>query len=258
MKVELLPSSYSSSGRPSQRQHLSCIILDDLIAFDAGSLAFSCSDAQREAIRDIVISHSHLDHIAGLPLYLDDLFSTLTEPVRVHATAEVIEVLERDLFNWAIYPKFSELKNANGPVLAYHPFVVHRPFKVRHLTFTAFDVNHMDSSIGVTISDGKVTIGITSDTASTNEIWAEFDKCAGLAAVLVECAFPDELSGLAGASRHLTPSSLGLELKKFGRKDVPVFAINLKPMFRDTIAQQIEALSISNLKVLEIGRTYDF
>lgn len=258
MRLELLTSSFVAGGVPSQRQHLSCIVIDDVVAFDAGSLAFSCSDRQRDQIRDIIISHSHLDHIAGLPLYLDDLFSTLTEPVRVHAKAEVIEVLERDVFNWSIYPKFSELKNSNGPVLEYHPFVSGKQFSIKHLTFMPIDVNHMVSSVGAIISDGKVSVGITGDTAHTEAIWKQFNECEDLAAVLVECAFPDDLIDLAAVSHHLTPSGLASELAEFARPGVPVYAINLKPMYRDQIVDQIERLAIDGLHVLEVGRAYGF
>lgn len=257
MRLELLTSSFGSEGAPSQLQHLSCIVIDDVVAFDAGSLAFSCSDRQRDQIRDVIISHSHLDHIAGLPLFLDDLFSTLTEPVRVHAKAEVIEVLERDVFNWSIYPKFSELSNANGPVLEYRPFLAGNPFNIKHLRFTPIDVNHMVSSVGAIISDGRVSVGITGDTAHTEAIWKEFNNCEDLAAVLVECAFPDDLTDLAAVSHHLTPTGLASELAEFTRPGVPVYAINLKPMYRDQIVEQIEKLAIDRLHVLEIGRPYD-
>src|SRR6478672_5501039 len=116
MKVQLLPSTIDENGKASARQHLMSIIIDDCVAIDAGSLAFSCSEQQRRDVRDIVLTHTHLDHIAGLPLYIDDLFASLTEPIRVHATAEMIEILERDIFNWQVYPRFSELSNDHGPV----------------------------------------------------------------------------------------------------------------------------------------------
>src|SRR3954447_11650567 len=117
MKVQLLPTSIDENGRASARQHLLTIIVDDCVAIDAGCLAFSCSDIQREQVRDIILTHTHLDHIAGLPLFIDDLFATLTAPITVHATAEMIDTLERDIFNWRIYPRFSELRNSHGAVV---------------------------------------------------------------------------------------------------------------------------------------------
>src|SRR5437868_1212719 len=100
MKVQLLPSTIDENGRASARQHMLTMVIDDRVAIDAGCLAFSCSDVQRAQIRDIILTHTHLDHIAGLPLFIDDLFATLTEPVTVHATRQMIDILERDIFNW--------------------------------------------------------------------------------------------------------------------------------------------------------------
>src|SRR4051794_24395347 len=122
MKIQMLPSTIDEDGRASARQHLMSIIIDDRVAIDAGSLAFSCSNLQRSQVRDVVLTHPHLDHIAGLPLFIDDLFASLTEPVRVHATDEIVEIMERDVFNWSVYPRFSELSNDNGPVMEYQEF----------------------------------------------------------------------------------------------------------------------------------------
>ena len=100
MKIQLLPSTFDENGCASARQHLACFVVDDCVAIDAGSLAMAASSAQKKQIRDVILTHAHLDHIAGLPLFIDDLFASLIEPVRVFATAEVIEVIERDIFNW--------------------------------------------------------------------------------------------------------------------------------------------------------------
>ena len=122
MQIQMLPSSIDGDGRASDRQHLLCIVIDDQVAIDAGSLAFSCTELQRRQVRDIVLTHTHLDHIAGLPMFVDDLFSSLERPICVHATREMIDILEKHVFNWAVYPRFSELTNAKGKVLEYHEF----------------------------------------------------------------------------------------------------------------------------------------
>lgn len=258
MKIQLLPSTIDSDGRASARQHLLTMVVDDLVAIDAGCLALSCSDAQRQQIRDIILTHTHLDHIAGLPLFIDDLFSTLEEPVTVHATQEMIETLERDIFNWTIYPRFSELKNDHGPVIAYNPFVRGSRFQVRHLAVQSIAVNHKVSATGFVISDGTSSIAITGDTAETDDIWRACNAAPNLKAVLVECAFPDELTGLAAASFHLTPATLANELAKLHGRDFPVYIINLKPMFRDKIVDEISALGIDGVELLELQKVYEF
>lgn len=258
MKIQMLPSTIDENGMASARQHLLTIIVDDCVAIDAGCLAFSCSDLQRRQVRDVVLTHTHLDHIAGLPLFIDDLFATLTEPICVHATREMIDILERDLFNWEIYPRFSELTNSNGPVVVYNEFLQGDVFNVKHLTIQSVAVNHKVSANGYIVSDCDGSIVITGDTAETDEIWEACNRTPGIKAALVECAFPDELSELAHVSDHLTPSSLKTELEKLDNRTFPVYVVNMKPMYREKVIEQLEAANISQLEILTIGKVYEF
>lgn len=257
MRLQLLPSTFDENGHASARQHLACFIVDDLIAFDAGSLAMGTTAAQKKQIRDVVISHAHLDHIAGLPLYIDDLFATIKRPIQIHATAEVIEILERDLFNWSIYPRFSELRNEHGVVLEYRPFEVEKSFAVKHLNVKAVNVNHKVPSVGFVVSDGKTTFALTNDTAEINRFWEIVNAEPNLSAVLVECAFPNELSEIAANSHHLTPSVLQAQLTKL-KQNCPIYVVNIKPMYREQVSAQLKELKIENLRILEVGKIYEF
>ncbi len=254
----MLPSSIDENGMASERQHLLSIVIDDKVAIDAGCLAMSCTDIQRDQIRDVVLTHTHLDHIAGLPIFIDDLFATLTEPIKIYATAEMIEVLERDIFNWSIYPRFSELKNDNGPVIEYREFVRGGNFDVRDFSVQCVGVNHNASSNGFVVTDRDVSVAITGDTAETDEIWQICNNTPGLKAVFVECAFPDELAELAYISDHLTPLRLKNELEKLDNKNISVLVINIKPMYRTRVIEQIARAGLTQVEILEVGRIYEF
>ncbi len=258
MRIQLLPSTIDENGRASVRQHLLSIIVDDTVAIDAGSLAFSCSDKQRSQIRDVILTHTHLDHIAGLPLFIDDLFATLDGPIRIHATREMIDILERDIFNWSIYPRFSELSNDNGPVVEYHEFAKGAAFDVAHLSIRSVAVNHQVAANGYIVSDGKGSVAISGDTAETDEFWEKCNETDDLKAILVECAFPDELSELASVSHHLTPRGLASELKKFKHGDCPVYVINMKPMYRETVVSQLNEANIPRVEILDVGKVYEW
>lgn len=259
MKFQLLPSTFDENGAVSQRQHLTCFVVDDRVAIDAGSLATAAANAQKNQIRNIVLTHAHLDHIAGLPLFIDDLFAALDAPLRVHAAAEIVEILERDIFNWEIYPRFSELRNERGAaVLSYEPFEAGKEFSVEHLRIKPLAVNHKVPSVGFIISDDRTALALTGDTAETDDFWRAANAEANLSTVLIECAFPNELEELSAASHHLTPRRLQKELMKLERKNCPVRVVNIKPMYRETVVRQIEELRIENLEILEIGRVYEW
>lgn len=254
----MLPSTIDENGKASARQHLLSLVIDDCVAIDAGCLAFSCSDVQRNRVRDIILTHTHLDHIAGLPMFIDDLFSSLSGPIRIHATREMIDILERDIFNWSIYPRFSELTNGHGKVAEYREFERGASFDVAHLKIQSVGVHHDPSANGYIASDGRVSIAVTGDTAETSEIWNLCNETQDLRAMLVECAFPDELSDLASVSCHLTPSRLKAELQKFTNPECPVYVINIKPMYREDVIRQLKAANIPRVQILEVGKIYEW
>ena len=258
MKVQLLPSTFDGQGRATLEQRLTCYLIDDRVAVDAGSIAIALTAEQRGTVRDIIVTHPHMDHIASLPIFIDDLYPTLEAPVRVHATAEVIALLERDVFNWNVYPRFSELKNDFGPVMEYVPIPEGKEFKLAHLTVIALPVNHIVPTVGLIVSDGKSTVAFSSDTAETQEFWNAVNRVPHVDALLVEASFPNSMAQLAEVSRHFTPASLGQELKKLDHNGLDILAVHLKPAYRDLIIKQLGDLNLPNLNVMEPGRTYNW
>ena len=257
MKFQLLPSSFEENGQASPRQHLACFVIDDVVSIDAGSLAMSTTSVQKKQIRDVILTHAHLDHIAGLPLFIDDLFATIRRPIQVFATQEIIDILERDIFNWSIYPRFSELENTNGKVMQYRAYNPGEEFTVQHLHIKALEVNHKVPCFGMVISDEKTKIAFTGDTAVMDDFWRNLNTEKNLSAVLVECAFPNELEELAQISYHLTPKILKNELEKFDG-NCPIYVVNIKPMYYEQIIKEIDELQIENLQILEVGRVYEW
>lgn len=255
MKIRLLPSTFDSDGCAAPGQRLSCYIVDERVAIDAGSIALS-DDAQRAGIRDIIVTHPHMDHIATLPVFIDDLFSSLTEPVRVYATEEVIRLLERDVFNWTVYPRFSELSNDRTRVMEYRAIRPHETFSVAHLRVTPIPVTHVVPTVGLIVTDGAATVAFSSDTSATEEFWEAVNAEPRLDALLVEASFPDAMRELAEVSGHLTPSKLRRELDKLTHTDLDILAVHLKPSFRAQVVEELRALAVKNLRVMEQGRDY--
>jgi ribonuclease BN (tRNA processing enzyme) len=237
---------------------LTSFLIDDCVAIDAGSIAIALTSDQRDKVRDIIVTHPHMDHIASLPIFIDDLYATLKEPMRVHATSEVIELLERDVFNWNVYPRFSGLKNDYGPVLEYIPIPTGAEFKVAHLTVIAIPVNHIVPTVGLIVSDQKSTVAFSSDTAETQEFWDFVNRTKGLKALLIEASFPNDMARLAEVSRHFTPATLGNELKKLAHNGLDILAVHIKPAYREKIIAELKALKISKLRVMEPGKTYSW
>jgi cAMP phosphodiesterase len=256
VRIQLLPSTFDAQGVATLEQRLTCFLIDDCVAVDAGSIAIALTNEQRPKVKDIIVTHPHLDHIASLPIFIDDLYPTLKEPIRVHATPEVIGLLERDVFNWNVYPRFSDLKNDYGPVMQYVPIPIGTPFTVAHLNVIAVPVNHIVPTVGLIVSDGQTSVAFSSDTAETEDFWQIVNDMKGLDALLIETSFPDRMAKLAEVSRHFTPASLVQELKKLSHNGMDIMAVHLKPTYREEIIEQLKALNIPKLSVMEPGKVY--
>ena len=258
MNIQLLPSTFDAQGHATPEQRLTCFLIDESVAVDAGSIALALSTEQREKVRDIIVTHPHMDHIASLPIFIDDLYPTLKRPIRVYATQVVIDLLERDIFNWNVYPRFSELKNDFGAVMEYVPVPEGQEFQVAHLKVTVVPVNHIVPTVGLLVSDGRSTVAFSSDTAETDEFWNLVNGAPHVDALLIETSFPNSMAQLAEVSRHFTPASLGRELGKLNHNGLDILAVHIKPAYRETIIAELKALNISGLDVMLPGKTYSW
>jgi hypothetical protein len=55
----------------------------------------------------------------------------------------------------------------------------------------------------------------------------------------------------------MTPKILRSELEKFKHRDAKILVVNLKPVFRRQIIEEILAMNIPNVEILEVGRLYE-
>ena len=258
MKIKLLPSTIDAEGRASPEQRLSCFVVDGRVAIDAGSIAIGLGAGERERVRDVIVTHPHMDHVATLPIFIDDLFGFLEEPVRVHATAEVCGLLVRDVFNGTVYPPFQHFDNGRTRVMEFIPFRTGEEFRVAHLRLTAVPVHHIVPTVGMVLTDGETTIAFSSDTSATEDFWTLVNATERVDSLLIEASFPNSLAKLAEVSGHLTPAALGAELHKLKHEGLEILVVHLKPSFREQLVEELAALGVPRLSAMEPGREYSW
>ncbi len=256
MKVRLLPSSIAADA---QRQFLTTLLVDDAVAIDAGSLGFALTSEEMRRIGHILITHAHADHTASLPIFVSEVFPTLTAPVIVHATPPVVDALRRFVFNGEIWPDFAQipLLNGRGPALEFCPMEPGKTFGIGNFQVTPISVNHLVPTVGVVVEDQQTGFVFTSDTYVTDEIWAAANRSERIKTVFVDVSYPNEMENLAVASKHFTPCSLAGDLKKLTR-DVPVRVVHIKPSHRDAVLAQLSELRDPRISAVEIGHTYEW
>ncbi len=253
MKITLLPSAAGAQSG----QYLTSFLVNDHVAIDAGSLGLYQEAVQQAAVRHIFLSHSHLDHLASLPIFLDNVIGINQAPVIVHATESVQQCLRLDVFNDRLWPNFLDLTVNGQPIVKLATIQSGRSEEVEGLRITPMAVDHVAPTLGFIIEDEAAAIVVSTDTGPTEEIWTVARKTPNLKAVFLDASFPDAMAELAKVSSHLTPAGFIREMEKVP-PPVRFFAVHLKARFRDQVAQELLTHNVSRLAIAKIGVTYEF
>jgi 3',5'-cyclic-nucleotide phosphodiesterase len=236
---------------------MTSLLVNDTLAVDAGWVSGALSLKEQVKVKDVLISHSHLDHTCSLPFLIDNNFSSPGFALRIHAIPEVIASMKNHLFNNLTWPDFTCLPNDLTPVLKLVEIHPEHAFDIHGLRIRAVRVSHIVPTTGFIIEDSRGAIAFSSDTGPTERFWEVVNSVKRLRAVITETSFPNELLDLATVSGHLTPALLARELEKL-EKDVPVYLYGGKPKHLALIRREVRALKRKRLDLLVQGRTYRF
>jgi len=237
MKVRVL----GCSGGINQNAATTSFLVDDDILIDAGTGVCGLSLEQMRRIKHIFITHSHLDHIASIPLLADTLFDDLIgHPLIVHALPETIKALRAHIFNWIIWPDFTALPHRDDAVLKFEAMKAGSSIKLSGRQVEMIRVNHAVPGVGYCIkSDGKI-FAFSGDTTSNENFWDTLNKLDSLDLLFVESAFADKDFELAKLAFHYCPKLLAKDLQKLKHK-TKVCVSHLKPGCEQEIIEQCKA-----------------
>jgi ribonuclease BN (tRNA processing enzyme) len=259
VKILLVPSSVLESDEDAHQYLTSCLI-NDTIAIDAGSLGFFKSPDDQARIKHILISHTHIDHIASLPIFVENAYEAKRDCVTIHGSETVLDCLQRDLFNDRVWPDFIRMslnESREAPFLKLETLEAGKPIDLDGVRITPVPVDHLVPTMGFIIEEGDVSVVVSSDTGPTEELWQRANRVPNLKAVFLEVCFPNNMEWLAKSSKHLTPLSFAGEVGKLHRP-AKVIAVHIKARFHDQVVKELEALCLSNLEIGHFGVPYHF
>jgi ribonuclease BN (tRNA processing enzyme) len=207
MKIKILGAHNSESRNTRQI----CLLVDDVLALDAGGLTSVLSFRNQTRIKAVLLTHTHYDHIRDIPalamnLYLRDM------SVQIYTHQAVYDNLTRHLLNGTIYPAFHNRPTAN-PTLQFHILDPYREVKVEGYTILPVPVIHSVPAMGYQItSEDRQTIFYTGDTgANLSDLWSHISPQV----LFIELTAPNYWEESMKRSGHLTPTLLKQELLRF-------------------------------------------
>ncbi len=192
-------------------------LLDETLLVDAGTGVGDLTLDELARIDDILISHSHLDHVLSIGLLADSVLRARAaggrKPITVHALPETLAALRTHIFNGVIWPDFTRLPSADAPVLDLKPFAIGQVLQFAGCRVEVLEAVHTVPAVGFAV-EADPAAGwwvFTGDTGPNPALW---ERLAGrkVAHLVIETAFSDDERQLARISRHLCPAALRHEL----------------------------------------------
>jgi ribonuclease Z len=178
---------------PNEHRHTACSMIPDWgVVLDAGSGAFRVRSQLRTQSLDVLLSHTHLDHVVGLS-FLFDLFGDQTaERLTVHVSKSKHTVLTESLYHRELFPLAPTFRLSALTA----EFTLSCGVKVN-----TFPLDHPGGSVGFRLErDGKSLAYVTDTTAA-----AEYTEAIrGVDLLLHEAYFSAERAELANVTGHST------------------------------------------------------
>jgi ribonuclease BN (tRNA processing enzyme) len=219
------------SGAIAQGCRTTSFLIDDAILVDAGTGVGDLTLDEMRRIDHVFLTHSHLDHIAALPLMLDATSSLRSQPVTVYALPATIAALRTHIFNGQIWPDFSRIPNAETPFLRFQDIAVGPPLQAAGRQVEALPASHTVPAVGYAVQGDTGWWVFSGDTGGNPAFWARVNQLP-VAMLVLETAFSNAESELARHSQHLTPETAAREVAQIaasaGRR-YPLYITHTKP-----------------------------
>ena len=236
MKVRVL----GCSGAISKDCRTTSFLLDRDVLIDAGTGVGDLTLEEMAGIDHVLLTHSHLDHVAALPLMVDAIASQRSTPIKVHALQGTIDALKAHIFNNTIWPDFSRIPTPEAPFISFHPLELGQTLHIAGKQIEVLPAVHTVPAVGYAVATAQGYWVFTGDTECNPALWARINQL-NVAMLVIETAFSNRERVLAQRSKHLSPSALASELDCIETgKNYPIYITHTKPAETELIMAEIQ------------------
>jgi ribonuclease BN (tRNA processing enzyme) len=204
------------------------MLVDEDVLIDAGTGVGDLTLESLAKIDHIFVSHSHLDHVTSIPFLVDTVCWMRASPIVVYGIKETLDILRAHLFNWKIWPDFTQIPDGERPFMVYREILVGETVEIRGRRFTPIPANHTVPAVGYVLETKKAALVYSGDTSVNDALWKVVNSTPNLKYLIIETAFSNKERDIATASKHLCPDMLAEELEKM-RVSPEVYITHLKP-----------------------------
>lgn len=204
MKLHILGCS---AGIGASRRTTSLLINDTLLV-DAGSGIGDLGIGQLLGIDRVLLTHSHLDHCALLPMLADLRIGRRNTPLPVCGLPETLATLRDCLFNNRLWPDYTRLPDPLHPYVSLQPLSPGQVFHHGALSIELLPAHHSIPAVGYLLADANGAFAFSGDSALHLPFWQRLAQQADLRAVMAEMTYPESRREVARQFGHMCASDL--------------------------------------------------
>ena len=236
MKIRVL----GCSGAIAKGCRTTSFLIDDDVLIDAGTGVGDLTLEEMQKIDHVFLTHSHLDHVAALPLMVDAIAAKRSTPIQIHALQQTIAALQAHIFNDAIWPDFSRIPTPEAPFITFHILEAGQTLSLANKFIEVLTAVHTVPAVGYAVTAGKGCWVFTGDTEVNPALWRRINQL-DVAMLVIETAFSNKERELAKRSLHLSPVVLASELDFIDKsKNYPIYITHTKPAETELIMAEIQ------------------
>ena len=231
------------SGAIARDCRTTSFLVDQDILIDAGTGVGELTRDEMLRIEHVFLTHSHLDHVACLPLMVDTMAcDRIGRPIHVHALPQTIAALRAHVLNDVIWPDFSRLPTPELPLIQFHPLQVGHTRELGGRVIEALPARHAVPALGFALrrqaTDAPWWV-FSGDTSGHPDFWQRLNQLR-VHSLVIETAFANRERELAQMAQHLSPETLAEELDRIDRRHrFPIYITHTKPTDTETIMREI-------------------
>jgi ribonuclease BN (tRNA processing enzyme) len=216
------------------------ILVDGRLAIDAGGLTTALTLEEQERIEGVLVTHRHFDHIKDLVGLAHNNWQVRS--LHIHCIDDVRQALMAHVFNDVVWPTMSVQIGSYYP-LTWHRVEVGETFEVLDYRVTAIEMSHTVPTVGYYVEGGGSSFFYTADTRGDGDpSWSGIRPDL----LIAETTMATENEQLAYTVGHMTPLSLGRELRAFHARQgyyPRTVCVHINPHQEADVVRELAALA---------------
>lgn len=231
----------SGGYHPNEHRHTACYFLPEVgLVLDCGTGAFRLERFLPRQKLSILLSHGHLDHVAGLTYLLGFQSRGLLGAVDVFALPEVVAGVRDHLFSSVLFPVL--------PQIEWHEVHFQQVLTLPcGVTVRVLEAKHRGATANFFLAWGGRSLAYLTDTTADGSL-RHREVLQAVDLMLHECYFPDGYEEMARETGHTCLGQAVGVARELRAKQLAL--IHLNPLVDDAAKLGFDPSAFSDLPIL--------